>query len=169
MIYSRQTKVFYMADKERNIGQPDIIISAPPGTRIEINFTAVSAELTDPQKRKVYQKEVRSMDPLAVRALAGYGAASLRDNYPNLVEFPPGDEPKIEVLMDIDDAGTMLYKDGFTVGQVSNVILALDSLSNLKANKQMEIQFKRVIVEAVNEVFPQEGKIDVDEYFGGRF
>lgn len=156
-----------MADTERNIGQPDVIINAPPGTRIEINFWDVSAELLSPEKRKV-GKEARPMDPGALRALAGYSATSIRDEFPLLVEFPTGDEPRSDALMDLDDAGQILHEEDFSVGQVSEVILALDSLSNLKANKQLEVQFERVVVEAVNDAFPEEGKIDIDEYFKSR-
>lgn len=157
-----------MANPESDPGRTKITIEAPAGARIEISFWAVSEELLTKEKRKVTPKEDRSMNPVALRALAGYAAVSLKDTFPSLVVFPAGDEPRSEILMDVDDAGRVLYEEDFTVGEVSGVILALDSLSNLKANKQMEIQFRRVILEAVNKVFPEKGKIDVDEYFGGR-
>lgn len=163
MIYSRQTKGFCMANPETKGGETKIAIDLT----IEISFGDISGELLSPEKLKTL-KEKRPMDPRALCALAGYSAASLRDSFPLLVVFPTGDEPRADGLMDVDDAGMVMYEQDFTVGEVSEVILALDSLSSLKANKQMEIQFKRVIVEAVNDAFPEEGKIDIDGYFGGR-
>ena len=149
------------AEKEKGGSQVTINVN------VNINLGEMEEEIQLVEKREV-SKRANPIPIVVLRSAASYAAVKLQEEYPSLVQFTPTGEPKSDVFLSLTDTGKSLYKGGFKVGQVADVILALDSLSNLKEDKQLEAQFERTVVEAVNELYPSEGRIDIDEYFASR-
>lgn len=116
--------------------------------------------------RKVPEK-AKPIPKQELHTIIGHVIFQLAETYDGLIEIAPSERALYAQEMDPHMAAERISSD-FTPFDVAAVIFNMRSMSDLRQNKRMSAMIGRDILENINELYPEDRRVDIDAYFASR-
>jgi hypothetical protein len=135
------------------------------GDVVHIDISLVQAQIPKTEIGALVQKR-KPIPPEEFETLAVLTLYDLEGEFSNLVQITASDEAKKGQSMDPYNAGTNLHEVDISPLDVLKAMFGTEALTDLKSNPAVALQVQQSILITLNEYFPEEARIDIDEFEG---